>query len=111
MPGRGAVSLRPNAAATSLEPVYQAFYLRLVRRVTWRFHLSKEDACEVVQDAFIVALEKLDTEKDPTAWLYRTVDNLALNWRRKLDRRARLTAEWAGVPDRPGEEESEGGPS
>jgi len=64
-----------------------------------------------VQDAFIVALEKLHTQSDPLAWLYRTVDNLALNWRRKLDRRARLTAEWASVADRPGEEETEGGPS
>jgi len=111
MLGRGAVRPRPDVTAAALEPVYQAFYLRLVRRVTWRFRLSKEDASEVVQDAFIVALEKLDMEKDPSAWLYRTVDNLALNWRRKLDRRARLTAEWARVAERQENEESEGGSS
>ena len=88
-----------------MEGLYRALFVRLARRATWRFHLSKEDASEVVQDAFIVALDKLDTEGDPKAWLYRTVDNLALNWRRKIDRHERLAARWAGSS---GPEEEEG---
>lgn len=85
---------RSEAIAAAFEAIYRAFFVRLVRRATWKFRLSKEDAAEVVQEAFIVALAKLDTERDPTAWLYRTVDNLALNCRRKIDRRTGLIAEW-----------------
>lgn len=95
---------RSEALAVAFEALYRAFFVRLVRRAAWRFHLSKEDASEVVQDAFIVALAKLDMEGDPIAWLYRTVDNLALNCRRKIDRRAGLIAEW-GAPDASAREE------
>jgi DNA-directed RNA polymerase specialized sigma24 family protein len=53
-----------------------------------------EDAGDVVQDAFILALSKLDVSKNPKAWLYQVVDHLAVNWQRKTQRRARLLAKW-----------------
>jgi DNA-directed RNA polymerase specialized sigma24 family protein len=53
-----------------------------------------EDAGDVVQDAFILALGKLDVSKNPKAWLYQVVDHLAVNWQRKTQRRARLLAKW-----------------
>jgi len=85
---------RSEAITVACEGLYRALFVRLVRRATWKFRLSKDDAAEVVQEAFIVALAKLDVEAEPTAFLYRTVDNLALNHRRKIDRHARLEAEW-----------------
>lgn len=82
------------ASNLDLEGLYLALYLRLVRRVTWRYSLSKEDASEVVHDAFVLAITKVDLSKNPKAWLYGAVDRLAMNWRRKACRRARLLAEW-----------------
>jgi DNA-directed RNA polymerase specialized sigma24 family protein len=94
----GKVGVSAETAAAAFELLYRAFFIRLVRRASWRFGLSKEDASEVVQDAFIVALAKLDTNGDPIPWLCRTVDNLAVNWSRKAHRRARLMARWGGPP-------------
>jgi DNA-directed RNA polymerase specialized sigma24 family protein len=56
--------------------------------------MSMEDAGDVVQDAFILALGKLDVSKNPKAWLYQVVDHLAMNWQRKVHRRAGLLAKW-----------------
>jgi DNA-directed RNA polymerase specialized sigma24 family protein len=53
-----------------------------------------EDAGDVVQDAFILALAKLDPSKNPKAWLYQVVDHMAVNWQRKIQRRADLLARW-----------------
>ncbi len=63
-----------------------------------------EDAGDVVQDAFILALGKLDPSKNPKAWLYQVVDHLAVNWQRKIQRRANLLAKWdsAGLSDNEG---------
>jgi DNA-directed RNA polymerase specialized sigma24 family protein len=86
-----------------LDDLYRAFFLRLVRRVTWRYGLSKEDAREVVHDAFVLALVKLDPEGNPRSWIYAVVDRLAANWRRKESRHAKLLARW-GAPVAPGED-------
>ena len=59
-------------------------------RVAWRFRLSREDARDIVQDAFTLALIKLDPSGNPKAWLTRCVDFLAVNYRRKTKRRADL---------------------
>ena len=75
LPG-GMKTASPEGIAVAFDALYRAFYVRLVRRATWKFRLSKEDASEVAQDAFIVALDKLDIEGDPTAWLYRAVRDL-----------------------------------
>jgi DNA-directed RNA polymerase specialized sigma24 family protein len=56
--------------------------------------MSFEDAGDVVQDAFVVAVGKLDPAKNPRAWLYQVVDHLAANHQRKAIRRARLAAQW-----------------
>ena len=48
-----------------------------------------------------LALEKLDSDKNPRAWIYRVVENLAANWKRKADRRERPR-------DGAGEREQEG---
>jgi DNA-directed RNA polymerase specialized sigma24 family protein len=82
----------PNAAV--LDQLYRAFFVRLVRRVTWRYGLSKEDAREVVHDAFVLALVKLNPDGNPRSWIYAVVDRLAANWKRKENRHAQLLARW-----------------
>jgi DNA-directed RNA polymerase specialized sigma24 family protein len=77
-----------------LELFYRRVFLPLVRRATWKHRLPKEDACDVVQDAFVLALSKLDGSKNPSAWLIQVVDHLALNHRRKAVRRAALSQRW-----------------
>jgi DNA-directed RNA polymerase specialized sigma24 family protein len=77
-----------------LDVFYRRVFLPLVRRATWKHHLPKEDACDVVQDAFVLALSKLDSSKNPNAWLVQVVDHLALNHRRKAVRRAALAQRW-----------------
>jgi DNA-directed RNA polymerase specialized sigma24 family protein len=69
--------------------------------------LSKEDASDVVQDAFVLALEKLDSAKNPKAWLVQVVDHLALNLNRKVLRRTQLTSRWV-TSDRNGPASAEG---
>jgi len=52
----------------------------------------------------MVALIKLDPERNPKAWLIQVVDHLSLNFQRKLVRRAKLVSKWsptdAGVATR-----------
>lgn len=99
------------AGNEALDALYRAFFLRLVRRATWRYGLSKEDASEVVHDAFVLALIKLDPTGNPVSWLYGVVDRLAANWKRKEMRHATLLARWvatasigvAGVAEEEGE--------
>ena len=84
----------PQVYAPELEVFYRQFFLPLVRRAVRKQGLSMEDAGDVVQDAFILALGKLDVSKNPKAWLYQVVDHLAVNWQRKVQRRAGLLAKW-----------------
>jgi DNA-directed RNA polymerase specialized sigma24 family protein len=95
---------RPEGYAPELEAFYRQFFLPLVRRAVRKQGLSMEDAGDVVQDAFILALGKLDPSKNPKAWLYQVVDHLAVNWKRKIQRRASLLAKWdsAGSTDNEG---------
>ena|SRR5215813_466852 len=76
---------------------YRKVFLPLVRRATWKHRLSKEDARDLVQDAFVLALTKLDRAKNPNAWLIQVVDHLALNYRRKVARRSALTQRWTSA--------------
>jgi DNA-directed RNA polymerase specialized sigma24 family protein len=66
-----------------------------VRRATWRHRLSKSDATDVVQEAFLLALQKDFPESHAGAWLTRVVDYLAINFKRKGARRGRLLREHA----------------
>jgi DNA-directed RNA polymerase specialized sigma24 family protein len=42
----------------------------------------------------MLALAKMDSTKNPKAWLYQVVDHLSANLQRKTIRRARLMAQW-----------------
>lgn len=89
--GRGHGALR---LAAELEGFYRQLFLPLVRRATWKHGLSKEDARDVVQDAFVIAVVKLKAGGNGRAWLMSTVDHLAVNFRRKGARHARLEAQF-----------------
>ena len=86
--------LRAPMSDVQLDLFYRRVFLPLVRRAIWKHRLPKEDACDVVQDAFVLALSKLDSAKNPNAWLIQVVDHLALNYRRKTLRRAALVQRW-----------------
>lgn len=82
------------ADPSRFDEVYLKYFLPLVRRSTWKHGLSKEDARDVVQEAFILALTKLDPERNPKAWLIQVVDHLSANFQRKSVRRAKLISTW-----------------
>lgn len=105
----GGDSPRLEATPAELEDFHRRFFLPLVRRATWRHGLSKEDALDVVQEAFLLAVVKLRSDGHPHAWLTRVVDHLSSNLRRKNARRAQLAAKWLdrrvpGCPDETGED-------
>ncbi len=102
-------SVAAKASDAVFDSIYRAFFLRLVRRVICRYGLREQDALEVVQDAFVVALSKLDTTGEPGPWLYKTVDNLALNLRQKTGRRAWLLTRWSPTEAAEENRETEGG--
>lgn len=83
------------ADPVQFEAFYRQYFLRLVRRATWKYHLEKEDARDVVQEAFVVALAKLDPKRNPKAWLIQVVDNLSANFQRKMARRSKLVSKWS----------------
>jgi RNA polymerase sigma-70 factor (ECF subfamily) len=60
-------------------------YQRRATAVAYRLLNNREDAMDVVQDAFLKAYDRLDTLSKPGRfgpWLLRIVSNLALNFRR-----------------------------
>ena len=77
---------------SQFDEFYRRYFLPLVRRATWKHRLEKEDARDVVQEAFLVALVKLDARRNPKAWLIQVVDHLAVNFQRKVVRRAKLVS-------------------
>ena len=85
---------RTSMPDAELAAFYQEVFMPLVRRATWRHRLSKEDARDVVQDAFLLAIEKIDAAGNPKAWLIQVVDHLALNHQRKQVRRSKLLSKW-----------------
>lgn len=92
-------------ADRELEAFYLEIFLPLVRRVTWKHHLPREDARDIVQDAFVLALTRLNKAGNPRAWLIQVVDHLSINHRRKAVRRASLASRWGfGGKAKPGEE-------
>lgn len=82
-------------AAQDLDAFYRSIFLPLVRRATWKHGLSKEDARDIVQDAFLLAIAKINLADKPKSWLIQVVDHLATNHWRKTARRAQLVAKWA----------------
>ncbi len=98
--GRSSCGAPGTSSHEELERIYRSLYSPLVNRVTWRFRLSREDACDIVQDAFSIALIKLDLCKNPEGWLTQVVDFLAVNACRKSKRRAALLSRWYPNPVR-----------
>jgi DNA-directed RNA polymerase specialized sigma24 family protein len=85
-------------APEALEEFHRRLFLPLARRAAWRHGLSEEDAKDVVQEAFVLAIVKLDPDGNPNAWFIGVVDRLAMGFRRKLARRALLAARWGERP-------------
>jgi len=74
-------------------------YQRQATAVSYRMLSNREDAMDVVQDAFLKAFDKLDTLSQPGRfgpWLMRIVSNLSLNFRRS---RALRKTDPLGNPD------------
>jgi len=105
------VGARTAVSAELLEEFHRSMFLPLVRRATWRNGLSKEDARDVVQEAFLLAVVKLDPSRNPKAWLIGVVDRLCLNLQRTEHRRANLAEKWGfgATPHRLVEDEDLGG--
>jgi DNA-directed RNA polymerase specialized sigma24 family protein len=98
-PGQGPA--RTSMPDAELAAFYEEAFMPLVRRATWRHRLSKEDARDVVQDAFLLAIEKIDAAGNPKAWLIQVVDHLALNHQRKQIRRSKLLSKWTRSDQQP----------
>jgi DNA-directed RNA polymerase specialized sigma24 family protein len=60
----------------------------------WRRRLSNEDAQDIVQEAFLLAIKKLRHDGNVNAWLKAVVDRLAAGRSRTDRRRAGLAAKW-----------------
>ena len=90
----GEVLSRGPMSDPDLDAFYRRIYLPLVRRVTWKHRLIREDARDIVQDAFVIALTRLNGSGNPKAWLIQVVDHLSINHRRRTMRRAHLAQKW-----------------
>jgi DNA-directed RNA polymerase specialized sigma24 family protein len=104
-PAKGLAALARNEAAEAspvsaaqFEEFHRRLFLPLVRRAMWRHRMSGEDARDIVQEAFLLALGKLKPGGDPACWFIKVVDHLCVNLRRKAARRNGLQARWGGVP-------------
>ena len=86
-------------APEALEEFHRRLFRPLVRRAGWRHGLSEEDARDVVQEAFLLAVIKLDPDGNAESWFIGVVDRLAFGLRRKAARRARLAAHWGIQPE------------
>ena len=95
-PAAGTTEDAPSTSA-QLDDFYRRYFLPLVRRAAWKFQLEKEDARDIVQEAFVIALLKLDPRRNPKAWLIQVVDHLSVNFQRKVQRRARLVSKWSAT--------------
>jgi len=90
----GGTQAAPVPGAAEIEAFFHEFFRPLVRRAVRRHHLSTEDARDVVQEAFVVALTKMGPEGNAAAWLKQVVDFLAINLNRTRLRRAELLRRW-----------------
>ncbi len=88
-----------------IEASYRNLFLCWVGRLRRKYGLSRDDARDVVQDAFLLAMAKLPRIENMRVWLEGVISRLALDLLRKRDRRAELLARWAPTAARPTEEE------
>jgi len=92
--GRDEAVGRPVVAPEVLEEFHRRLFMPLVRRLSFRHGLSREDARDIVQETFVLAMSKLDPEGNPQSWFISVVDRLAIGFQRKRARRAFLAARW-----------------
>ncbi len=93
LPGKSPPVL-DEAVAERLSLFYRTYFLGLVRRTMWRRRLSNEDAQDIVQEAFLLAIKKLRHDGNVNAWLKAVVDRIAAGRSRTDRRRAGLAAKW-----------------
>ena len=105
--GVGTPEARSLATASEIEAFFRELFLPLVRRAIRRHGLSNEDARDVVQEAFVVALVKMENEGNGIAWLKKVVDFIAVNLKRTANRRAGLLAKWEAPPNQERRKQSE----
>jgi len=82
--------------AAELEDCFRRAFPPMVRRAIRKHRLSLEDAEDIAQEAFLLAVLKLDSVVNPKLWLYHAVDRLSANLRKKRQRRVALAARWQG---------------
>ncbi|MGH9365331.1 MAG: RNA polymerase sigma factor [Thermoanaerobaculia bacterium] len=87
--------------------LYEELYGPLVRQAGWNRRVSLEDAEDIAQDSFVLALGKMGSKGNAAAWLARVVDHLAANVVRTRGRRAEILQRWAQVSERIEEETEE----
>ena len=73
------------AGAETIEAIFHALESPLLSYAL-RLLGNTSTAEDIVQEAFMKLHAQIDPVRQPKAWLYRTVHNLALNHRRKFDR-------------------------
>jgi DNA-directed RNA polymerase specialized sigma24 family protein len=105
----GAYSGSQSIDLAQVEASYQKLSAELARRARWKHRLSKEDAKDIVQEAFSIAVVKMVSVRNARAWLEGIVDRLAVNFRRTGERRARLLKLWGPRPEDQQEEGEESG--
>ena len=88
----------PSVPPEVLEEFHRRLFMPLVRRASFKHGLSKEDARDIVQETFVLALSKLDPNGNPQSWFIGVVDRLAMGFQRKRARRALLAARWGYGP-------------
>ena len=80
---------------SELESLHRALFGPLVCRLEFKHRLSTEDSRDIVQKAFLLALEKkMGAEGNAAAWFVRVVDNIAMRHRGTAARRAGLLERW-----------------
>ncbi len=78
-----------------LESLHKKLFGPLVWRLEFKHRLPTEDSRDIVQKAFLLALEKkMGAEGNAAAWFVRVVDHLAMRHVTTAARRARLLEQW-----------------
>lgn len=91
----GFARLERRISRARLAQLYVRLFDGLVRYVIWRHRRAPDDAQDLVQQAFLLALDKMISTRNARVWFTQTLDYLASNQQRKDARRAELLARWS----------------